>query len=142
MSRVVAVTLAALLLAGIGGYMYYYGPCGTVRVRDASSTLAGLLAEWDTLQMTFGQTAHAEWAPRLEQFQRIRSQVETFPVPPCMQTAHGYLVSGMERAEQGYAAFVANGLTTEADNHLLAAAAELQGYEGEMARIEACLPFC
>lgn len=140
----VAILLAfiALVIIGGGAGYYFYGPCGLVRFRDASSKLEGLMEKHLDLSTLASSTSRIALTVPVTQLQDLRRDIQDVPHPTCMQPAFDDLDKAMDFEISAYLGFMAQDPDTSVEVKMQTAGSYLQNATNHLSVLRMCAPLC
>lgn len=138
---ITAVIAVALVFAGLFIWRANYGPCGRVRMRQATAEVQVLLTHWDDASSVAASTSRIALAAPISELQAIRRDLEGRELPVCMQKWQRLTLDGFAYSIEGYLAFMGNDEKTT-EKMMILGSQQLVFAAEEMDRLTNCIPNC
>lgn len=135
------ITVAVLVVISFGWY-YYQGPCGVNVVAKSTEEIDALIADWDDAFSLASSTSRIALASPVGELQGLASDARDLEVPACLQEVQEHLEDGMEKAVEGFLAFMSEEPDNVVNVKMQTYAREFREMEIAKQLILACAPFC
>jgi len=139
---ITAAMVIAVVFGGVGGWYYFYGPCGMVRVENASIEVGDLVTRWLAVDNIASSTPRIALSGQITNLQSLRDEAEDLKVPSCMEEAKLELLAGMDSAIQGYIAFMGQQSDAVVSGYFGGAQRHIANFNDSLLEIKDCAPFC